>query len=300
MTFYDNKTVLVTGGGSLGRELVALLLEREAREVRIFDNSEQQLYKCELEFSQHPEVTYIQGDVGDIDAVEMAMPRVELVIHTAACKFINYVEYHPFQALRTNVDGTQKLLKAIFRTPSVMKVINISTDKVCNPVSIYGHTKALGERLFTWADRVSQKAFCTVRFPNFYGSDGSVIQTWHKQGEEGLPLTVTNERMTRYFISLREAAELTLEALEISEGGEIFVPVNVPERSIMELAEEFREKYGVPISIIGRRVGERLHEPMMTKEEKEVATREGRFWRIDAKREYLGTAHYLYDTYRGV
>ncbi len=298
MAFYEDKIILVTGGGSLGRELVVRLLEREAREVRIFDNSEQQLHKCELAFRRHPEVAYIQGDVGDPDAVEMALPGAKLVIHTAACKFVNYVEYHPFQALRTNVEGTQNLVKAIFRIPSVMKAINISSDKACNPVSIYGHTKALGERLFTWADRVSRKAFCSVRFPNFFGCEGSVIETWTRQGEAGLPITVTDKGMTRHFITLRAAAEFTLEALKAAKGGEVFVPANVPERSIMDLAEEYAEKYGVSMEFIGRRLGERLHEVMITEEEKEMATRDSLFWVIETGKEYLGTPHYLYDTYR--
>ncbi|HUS77215.1 MAG TPA: polysaccharide biosynthesis protein [Patescibacteria group bacterium] len=300
MTFYKGKTCLITGGGSLGRELVTILIEREAREVRIFDNSEQQLYKCELEFRRDPQVSYLLGDVGDLDAVEKAMLGINLVIHTAACKFVNYVECHPFPSIHANVQGTINVVKAAIKAPFVQKAIVIGSDKACNPCSIYGHTKALQERLFTYASRVSQKAFCTVRFPNFYGSDGSVIQTWQKQGEEGLPITLTDKEMARYFVGLREAAELTLEALEFSEGGDIFVPADVPERRILEIAEEFSEKYGVPIKLIGRRVGERLHEPLMTEEEREIATREGRFWRIDAKREYLGTAHYLYDTYRGV
>lgn len=298
MTFYKDKICLVTGAGSLGHEFVTLLLERKAREVRIFDNSEQQLYKCELKFRRDPRVSYLLGDIGYLNDVEMVMPGIELVIHTAASKFVNYIEYHPFQALRTNVDGIQNMVKAIFKTPSVMKAINISTDKACNPVSIYGHTKALGERLFTWADKVSSKTFCTIRFPNFFGSGGSVIETWMIQGEAGLPITVTDKEMRRYFVGLREAAELTLDALEVSEGGEIFVPADISERSIMELAEEYAEKYEVSIEFIGKRLGERLHEVMITEEEKEIATRVGRFWRIDAKLDYLGTAHYLYDTYR--
>lgn len=297
MSFYKDKAILITGGGSLGRELVNLLLEQEVREVRIFDNSEQQLYRCELEFRSYPWVSYLLGDVGDLDVVEKAMLGVNLIIHTAACKFVNYVECHPFPSLRTNIQGTVNVVKAAFKAPLVQKAIVIGSDKSCNPCSIYGHTKALQERLFTYASRVSQKAFCTVRFPNFYGSDGSVIQTWQKQGEAGLPITVTDERMTRYFIGLREAAELTLEALETSKGGDVFVPAEVTEYSIMKIAEEFSEKYGVPIRVIGKRAGERLHEPLMMEEEKEMATREGRFWRIDSKLEYLGTPHYLYDTY---
>lgn len=298
MTFFDEKKVLITGGGSLGRELVHQLLGRNINEVRILDVSEQQLHKCEIKFCQEPRVSYVLGDVGDYDAVEMAMPDIDFVIHTAACKFVNYVEYHPFQAIRTNVEGTLNVVKASIRSHSIQKVVNISSDKACNPCSIYGLTKALQERFFTWADRVSTKTFCSVRFPNFYGSEGSVIEIWDRQGKEGIPITVTDRRMKRYFVSIKEAAELTLEALEASEGGEIFIPSDVQELSIMEIAEEYSKKFGVAIEFIGKRLGERLHENLMTEEEREMATLEGPFWRIETKKQYLGTPHYLYDTYR--
>lgn len=298
MEFYKENCFLITGGGSLGREIVKILLEKGTHEIRILDNSEQQLFKCELEFRRNSRVAYFLGDVCDLDAIDMALPGVDLVIHTAACKFVNYVEYHPFQAIRTNVDGSINVIKAVIKSYSVNKAINISSDKACNPVSIYGHTKALGERFFTWADRVSQKVFCSIRFPNFYGSEGSVIETWERQGKAGLPITVTDKRMMRYFIDIREAAELTLDALEASEGGEIFVPADMTESSILELAEEFSERFSVDIEFIGKRLGERLHEPLMTEDELEIATRGGQFWRIDPKKEYIGTPHYLYNQYK--
>lgn len=298
LDFYKGKRVLITGGGTLGREIVKLLLELGIQEIRIFDNAEQQLFKCELDFQNDPRVSYLLGDVFDLNAINMALPGVDLIIHTAACKFVNYVEYHPFKAIRTNVDGTINIINAVINSYSVKKVVNISSDKACNPVSIYGYTKGLGERFFTWADRVSPKAFCSVRFPNFYGSDGSVIETWERQGKAGLPITVTDKRMMRYFISIREAAELTLDALKNSEGGEIFVPADVSERSVMEIAKEFSEKYDVPIKLIGNRLGERLHEPLMTEVEHDMATQEGKFWIIDSKKEFIGTPHYLYNAYK--
>jgi len=298
LDFYKEKSVLITGGGTLGREIVKLLLEKGTKEIRIFDNAEQQLFKCELDFQNDPRVSYLLGDVCDLDAINMALPGVDVIIHTAACKFVNYIEYHPFKAIRTNVDGIINIIKAVINSYSVKKAVNISSDKACNPVSIYGYTKGLGERFFTWADRVSPKAFCSVRFPNFYGSDGSVIDTWGRQGKAGLPITVTDKRMMRYFIGIREAAELTLDSLEFSEGGEIFVPADLAERSIMEIAEEFSERYGVPIRLTGKRLGERLREPLMTEIEYDMATQEGKFWRIDPKKEFIGTPHYLYNAYR--
>lgn len=291
---FKNKTLLITGGGSLGTELVKALLKEEVNEIRIFDNSEQQLYNCELKFYGDPRVSYLLGDVGDYDAVEMALPGVNLLIHTAACKFINYVEYHPFQAIRTNVDGTINVIKAVMREPSVEKTINISSDKACNPHSIYGLTKALQERLFIWGERSCRKVFCSIRFPNFFGSAGSVIETWKRQVVNGLPLTITDEEMARYFIETSDAADRTLEALNKAEGGEIYVPAGLEEENIMDLAR----KYGDEFEIIGKRLGERLREVLMTETEREMAILEGNLWKIDTGKNYLGTPHYLYDTYR--
>ena len=291
---FKNKILLITGGGSLGTELVKALLKKEVREIRIFDNSEQQLYNCELEFRKDSRVSYLLGDVGDYDAVEMALLGVNLLIHTAACKFVNYVEYHPFQSIKTNVDGTINIIKAIIRESSMEKAINISSDKACNPCNIYGLTKALQERLFTWAERSSRKVFCSIRFPNFFGSAGSVIETWKKQVANSLPLTLTDERMTRYFIEVPDAANRTLEALSKAEGGEIYVPADLKEKNIKDLMLE----HGNDFEIIGRRPGERLHEVLMTETERDMATLEGNLWKIDAGKNYLGTPHYLYDTYR--
>lgn len=291
---FKDKVLLITGGGSLGTELIRVLLKKEVKGIRVFDNSEQQLYNCELEFRGDPRVSYLLGDVGDYDAVEMALPGVNFLIHTAACKFVNYVEYHPFQSIRTNVDGTTNIIKAVMREASVEKAINISSDKACNPCNIYGLTKALQERLFIWADRSSRKVFCSMRFPNFFGSAGSVIETWKKQASNGLPLTLTDEKMYRYFIEIPDAANRTLEALNKAEGGEIYIPADLEEKNMKDLMLE----YGSEFEIIGRRSGERLHEVLMTEAEKDMATMEGNLWKIDTKKDYLGTPHYLYDTYR--
>lgn len=293
--FLEDKTVLITGGGSLGRELIALLLDRGVHSIRVLDNSEQSLFKCECLFRRDGRVSYFLGDVGNYDDVELSMPGVDYIIHTAASKFINYVEYHPFKSIRTNVDGTINVIKAVIKAPSVRSMINISSDKACNPASIYGLTKALQERLIMWASRVSHKNFCSIRFPNFIDSDGSVFKIWKNQAEAGTSLTITDEKMTRHFISIPRAAELTLEALKASKGGEIFLPADIKAKNIMELAKE----YGDNFKFIGKRLGERLHEAQMTDEERERAVRQGTFWIIDTKRDYIGTPHYLYDTYHG-
>ena len=294
MSFYKDKNILITGGGSLGSELVSQLQDMNPRSIRIFDHSQQGLYRCEQRFRRDSRISYILGDVTDYDAVERALPGVNLLIHTAARKFVNYAEYYPIEAIRTNIGGTLNVVKAAIRESSVEKAIVISSDKACNPCNVYGLTKAMQERLFTWASRVSPKAFCTIRFPNFLGSAGSVIETWKKQAAEGLPLTITDERMARYFIDISDAASRTLQALNKAEGGEIYIPADLEEKNIKDLAKE----YGDKIEVIGRRPGERLHEVLLTEDERDMVTMEDNFWKIDTRKDYLGTPHYLYDTYK--
>lgn len=272
---FKDKTVLVTGGGSLGTELVGLLLECNVHAVRVLDNSEHSLFQLEQKF-RNKRIRFLLGDVVDYDRVEFAMNGADYVIHTAANKFVNYIEYNPPQAIHTNIDGTINVIKAAVKTPSVKKTVYISSDKACNATSIYGLTKAIGERLITWASRVSDKVFATIRFPNFMPSRGSCFNVWEEQSATGKPITITDERMTRYFIPLKEAAELTLKTLEIAEGGEIYVPATAKEHKIIDLAR----KYGKNFVIIGRRLGERLHEKLMTEEEKEKAVLEGNLWKI--------------------
>ncbi len=273
---FDDKCILITGGGSLGSELTSQLQDINHSSLRIFDHSPKGLYKCELKFRKDPRISYILGDVGDYDAVEMALSGVNLLIHTAALKFVDYAENYPIKAIRTNIQGTINIVEAALREHSVEKAIVISSDKACNPCNVYGITKAMQERLFTWASRVSPKVFCTIRFPNFLGSNGSVIEIWKKQVVEGKPLSITDERMARYFIDISDAATRTLQALNKAEGGEIYIPADLEEMNLMDLAKE----YGEDFEIIGMRPGERLREVLLTEAEKDVVIKEDNLWKI--------------------
>lgn len=273
---FENKRILVSGCGSLGRELVKQLLEQKAL-VKCLDHSEQAFFKLESELGEKPpELTFVLGDITNYDAVETAMVGVSYVIHTVAKKFVNYVEDNPFLAINTNVYGTMNVIRTSIKSDSVQKMLNVSTDKVCHATSTYGLTKALGERLVMWANTVNTKTFATIRHPNFIPSDGSCFDIWKEQVAKGKPITITDKRMRRWFISIGEAATLTLKALELAKGGEVFIPATAKEVKIIDLARD----YGQNFKVIGRRLGERLRENLMTSEERNKAILEGELWRI--------------------
>jgi FlaA1/EpsC-like NDP-sugar epimerase len=269
---FKNRNVLVTGCGSLGRELVAQLLENGAY-VTCVDNSE-------LAFSRLKSTDRIHtvlADVTNYGEIETVVAQAEYVIHTAAQKYVDYVENNPYEAIRTNIDGTMNIIKACFKNSATKKMLNVSSDKICCAVSIYGLTKAITERLMLWADRTNEtKMFSTIRHPNFMPSDGSCFSIWQKQKQEGKPITITDSRMTRWFIPIKEAATLTLQALELAEGGEIFIPASAKLYRIMDLAKE----YGDLFNFVGMRQGERLHEQLMTADETQKANKCGKLWRL--------------------
>jgi len=273
---FNNKKILVTGCGSLGRELIIQLLQDGAR-VTGLDNSELAFSKLEECCRKTDRLNFILADVTNYCDVEDACESVDHVIHTIAKKYINYVENSPQIAIDTNIGGTMNVIKACFKSQSVEKMLNVSTDKACNAVSTYGLTKAVAERLISWANRKGTKMFSTIRYPNFQPSDGSCFSIWQRQKEDGSPITVTDPEMTRWFMPIKEAAALAIQALELAGGGEIFVPASAKKCKMMDLAKE----YGNEFVFIGKRPGERLHEELMTEDESKMATRiSDDLWRI--------------------
>jgi len=266
----ENKTVLITGAGSLGRELAKQLVKNNT--VLCLDHSEQALFKLELEV---PKVRLVTGDVTKYEDVEATVREVDFVFHTVAKKFVNYIEDNPLSAINTNIEGTANVIKACTRSNCVKKMINISTDKSCYASSTYGLTKAITERLMVWASKTSAKVFATIRLCNF-PSDGSVFTTWKEQAEKDQPITITDKRMTRWCIPIKEATALTLKALELAKGGEVFVPAIAKNVKIIDLAKQ----YGSNFRFIGKRPGERLHEILMTNEEKKKAILIDDLWRF--------------------
>ena len=275
--FYEDKTVLVTGGvGSIGSELVRNLLDQVPKVVRILDINESKLFEFEDELSSKRVRTFI-GDVRDKDRLKKAIEDVDIVFHAAALKHVPLCEYNPFEAVKTNVTGTQNLIDVALEE-GVERFITISTDKVVNPINVMGATKLLAERLTTSADLYKgarETVFSVVRFGNVLNSRGSLLPLIKKQISNGGPVTLTHPEMTRFVMSIHEAAKLVMKAAVGARGGEIFI-LKMPAVRIKELIEVIVEELGprydyppdeIKIKDIGIRAGEKLYEELMTKEE---------------------------------
>ena len=281
-TFIEGKIVLVTGGvGSIGSELVRQVLRHNPKQVRIFDNRETEIFHLQHALENYDNVRFLIGDVRDKSRLSLAMENVDIVFHAAALKHVPSCEYNPFEAVKTNVGGTQNVIDCAFQN-NVEKVVNISTDKVTNTINTMGATKLLAERLVTAAQHYrgnKRTVFCTVRFGNVLGSRGSVLQLFEDQIRRDVPVTITNYDMTRFFILIEQAVGLVFKAADIARGGEIFI-LKMPTIKLRDLAEvvieELAPKYGkhpsqINTRIIGARPGERMHEELMTPEEAEHA-----------------------------
>lgn len=276
-TFRD-KRILVTGGtGSIGSELVRRLLDFDPKVIRIFSNDENALFDLEQELKECDNLRFLVGDVRDKERLKRATEDIEIVFHAAALKHVPSCEYNPFEAIKTNVIGTQNLLEAAI-DENVEKVVTISTDKAVSPVNVMGATKLLAERLTIAANYYKgfkRTVFSCVRFGNVLGSRGSVVQLFEKQIRSGGPVTLTDPDMVRFVMSMDRAVELVLKAAEMAKGEEIFI-FKMPALHIKNLADvmiqKLAPKYGyepkdIEIRIIGKRKGEKLYEELMTEDE---------------------------------
>lgn len=276
-SYYHGKTVLVTGGvGSIGSYLVREILKFDPKSVRVFDNNESGLFDLEQELGPRKIRSFV-GDIRDKDRLTMAMEDVDIVFHAAALKHVPLCEFNPFDAVKTNVVGTQNVLDAAF-AQNVQKVITISTDKAVNPSNVMGATKLLAERLTISANNYrghKRTIFSCVRFGNVLNSRGSVVPLFIKQIQKGGPITVTHPDMRRFFMDIPSATHLILTAGMLSCGNEIFI-LKMPAIRIMDLAEVMREKFAphygfepevIPISVVGVRCGEKIDEVLMTLDE---------------------------------
>jgi UDP-N-acetylglucosamine 4,6-dehydratase len=264
----NNKSVLVTGGtGSFGKEFVrAVLRDYTPSRLIVFSRDELKQSEMAQEFPYRPggPLRYFIGDVRDRQRLHQAMQGVDYVIHAAAMKQVPACEYNPFEAILTNVMGTANVIHAALHE-GVEKAIFLSSDKAVAPVNLYGATKMCAERLFiksnVYAGATGTKFSC-VRYGNVVGSRGSVIPLFLKQREAGV-LTITDERMTRFWMTLGQAVESVLSALYSMEGKEIFVP-RLPSMRIVDLAEAIAPK--AKHEIVGIRPGEKLHEVLISED----------------------------------
>lgn len=275
--FYHGKTILVTGGvGSIGSYLVRELLKFEPASIRVLDNNETGLFDLEQEL-QSPKIRLLVGDIRDRERLSVAMEGVDIVFHAAALKHVPLCEFNPYDAVKTNVIGTQNVLDAAYEK-GVKKVINISTDKAVVPSNVMGATKLLAERLTISANAYrghKKTVFSCVRFGNVLNSRGSVIPLFTRQIQKGGPMTVTHPEMRRFFMDIPSATQLILKAGMLSLGSEIFI-LKMPAAKIMDLAEEMRNmlapQYGfnpdeISIEIIGMRIGEKIDEDLLILDE---------------------------------
>ncbi len=260
------KVVLITGGtGSFGRAFVDTLLELgDPRKVIVFSRDEQKHYQLERDL-RDPRLRCFVGDIRDRDRLHTALRGVDIVVHAAAMKHVPICEYNPMEAVQTNVNGARNLAEAAIDC-GVEKVLALSTDKAVSPANLYGATKLCMEKLLIAAnayvgDRPTR--FAAVRYGNVMGSAGSVIPLFQAQRTRGR-LTITDERMTRFWIRMCDAVALVLRGLTLMAGGEIFVP-KLPTSDIVTLAEAMAP--GVPRETIGIRPGEKLHETLLSVEE---------------------------------
>ncbi|MDD2640033.1 MAG: UDP-N-acetylglucosamine 4,6-dehydratase (inverting) [Arcobacteraceae bacterium] len=260
---FDKKNILITGGtGSFGKKFTQLLLQKyRPNKIIIFSRDELKQYEMAQEFSDKC-MRYFIGDVRDKDRLKKAMKDVDYVIHAAALKHVPIAEYNPMECIKTNINGAQNVIDAALDN-GVTKVIALSTDKAANPVNLYGATKLASDKLFVAANNLvgrSNIQFSVVRYGNVIGSRGSVIPHFKKLIERGdKTLPITDEKMTRFLITLEQGVNFVLKNFERMQGGEIFVP-KIPSIKIIDLAS-FMAPH-LRQQIIGIRPGEKLHEIM--------------------------------------
>lgn len=260
-------TVLVTGGtGSFGRKFAEIMLrEFHPRKLIIFSRDELKQHEMRLSGFEHETIRYFIGDVRDVDRLRRAMNGVDVVVHAAALKQVPACEYNPIEAIMTNLIGARNVIEAALDR-GVGRVLALSTDKAVSPVNLYGATKLCAEKLFVQSNSYAGDggtSFSCVRYGNVVGSRGSVIPVFQKQSGSG-QITVTDPRMTRFWITLEQGVRFVIHCLEVMHGGEVFVP-KIPSMNILDLIEAVAPK--CEVKEIGIRPGEKLHEVLVSEDE---------------------------------
>ena len=265
----NQKTILLTGGtGSFGQKFVELVCQNyQPTRLIVFSRDELKQYELQQRFSKrdYPFMRYFIGDVRDKDRLYRAFKGVDIVIHAAALKQVDTCEYNPFEAVKTNIIGSSNVIEAAIDC-DVSHVINLSTDKAANPINLYGATKLCADKMFVAANTYSggsQTRFSVVRYGNVVASRGSVVPFFLKQKETGV-IPITDERMTRFWITLEDAVKFVLNSLQDMQGGEVFVP-KIPSIKITDLAKAIAPE--CTHQVIGIRPGEKLHEIMISAED---------------------------------
>ena len=276
---YKNKKILITGGtGSLGTALTKRLLSMGVDQIRIFSRNEFKQISMESEISDD-RLRFLIGDVRDQKRLRRAIEGVDIVFHAAALKHVPKIEYNPFEAIKTNVEGSQNVIDACLET-DVERAVCIGTDKAVSPLNTYGATKLLMEKLFVNAQQYSNPKkhptkFFAVRYGNVFGSSGSVIPKFIEQIKKKESLTITDEKMTRFSITMNQALDFILKATELGHGTEVFIP-KLKSYTLEQVKKTLFNLCGTSDSkIIGIRPGEKLHETLINFDEMRSA------WKYD-------------------
>ncbi|MCZ0702110.1 FlaA1/EpsC-like NDP-sugar epimerase [Natronobacillus azotifigens] len=282
MNLYQNKSILILGGtGTIGKKLLSVLIEYQPKVIRIFSRDEYKQFELQQEMANFDNIRYLIGDIRDEKRLLMAMENIDYVFHLAAMKHVSACEYNPFEAVQTNITGTQNVIQTALRA-GVEKVIFTSTDKAISPTNVYGATKLTAERLMSAAENQKgskRTIFSSVRFGNVMGSRGSVIPLFKQQILDKQMLTVTDLNMIRYMMTPTQAVELILQANQLAKGGEVFV-LKMPIVKLNDLVQvmidlvtkKYHIKEEIKIREIGIRPGEKRYEELMTEDEAKVAT----------------------------
>ena len=267
---FNNKNILITGGtGSFGKKYTEILLKNyNPNKIIIYSRDELKQYEMAQKFNDKC-MRYFIGDIRDYNRLKIAMDGVDFVIHAAALKHVPIAEYNPMECIKTNINGAENVINSAIEN-EVEKVIALSTDKASAPINLYGATKLASDKLFVAANNIvgSKKTrFSVVRYGNVIGSRGSVVPFFLKLIKENKPLPITDFKMTRFLITLEEGVNFVLKNFARMQGGEIFIP-KIPSMKIVDLAKALCEK--CELQEIGIRAGEKLHEVMITSDDRVV------------------------------
>ena len=278
MSFLDDASLLVTGGtGSFGRRFITTVLrERAPRRVVVFSRDELKQYEFAAELGGDPRVRFFIGDVRDEGRLWRALDGVDYVVHAAALKQVPAAEYNPLEAVKTNVLGAENVINSALDR-GVKRVVALSTDKASSPINLYGATKLVSDKLFVAGNAYAgghATRFSVVRYGNVVGSRGSVVPLFKRLAETGV-LPITDDRMTRFWITLDQGVKFVLQALEHMHGGELFVP-KIPSMRVTDLAAAIAPD--ARLEVVGIRPGEKLHEEMISVEDARRTVDAGEFY----------------------
>jgi UDP-glucose 4-epimerase len=300
---FDDSILMITGGtGSFGQTVLNRFLRTGVKEIRIFSRDEKK--QEDLRITQgDPKLRFHIGDVRDVDSLRTAMKGVDYVFHAAALKQVPSCEFYPMEAVKTNVLGTENVLRAASEC-GVRRVVLLSSDKAVYPINAMGISKAMAEKVMVASARMKGEAdtvFCATRYGNVMASRGSVIPLFVSQIKSGRPITVTDPGMTRFLMSLEDSVDLVLYAFQHSRQGDIFVQ-KAPASTVGDLAQALKELFGSqsPVRIIGTRHGEKLYESLISREEMAHAEDMGGYYRIPADNRDLNYAKYFSEGDQGI